>query len=278
MTRGICQSLVFVCLVFTADAVSCNGDEEVTQQLQSAIKNYRHAMQENERDSKLAAFQLAEQQFRQVIATIESEQRETLANANLYLNLGNAALQAEHLGPAIWAYRRALLQRPDHAQAAENLMFARSMLPARFQHSTEAGLVDTLFFWKAFLSESQIRFWAGVWFLLAAIGFAIGITRRKSQLVAVSFVPVAVWALLLISVLGFPSELSRWNAVIVSEDVTVRSADSINSPPRLQDPLPGGVEVRVTRERQRWREIEWQAGKTGWVRTTEVAIVSPNER
>ena len=79
-------------------------DAERTQ-VQRAIAEYTAAMETQDRHRRLERFARAEQLFRQTMEG--SPQQSPVHNAALYVNLGNAALQAERLGPAIAAYRRA---------------------------------------------------------------------------------------------------------------------------------------------------------------------------
>ena len=84
-------------------------------------------METKDRHLRLEKFARAEQLFRQLIEG--DAQQPPIHNVELYVNIGNAALQAERLGPAIAAYRRALALVPQQAQAQQNLAYARSLLP-----------------------------------------------------------------------------------------------------------------------------------------------------
>ena len=117
-----------------------------TTQIERAIDAYTAALESSDRNQRLEEFARAEQLFRQVIEG--SEQSEAIRNAELYLNLGNAALQAERLGPAIAAYRRALALAPQNAQAHQNLVYARSLLPDWVRREESFRLIDSLFFWR----------------------------------------------------------------------------------------------------------------------------------
>ncbi|MEM7561354.1 MAG: hypothetical protein AAF394_19690, partial [Planctomycetota bacterium] len=103
-----------------------NAESDAEAMLARAIKDYSAAMEGTARDQQLSAFAKSEQLFRQVAEVLRSEGREP--NAELLINLGNSALQAEHIGVAILSYRQALIRSPDSSQARQNLAFARTQV------------------------------------------------------------------------------------------------------------------------------------------------------
>ena len=130
------------------------GAAAESTQLERAIDAYTTALETTDRNLRLEEFARAEQLFRQVIDG--DGQLAPVRNAELYVNLGNAALQAERLGPAIAAYRRALALAPQNAQARQNLVYARSLLPDWVRREETIRLIDSLFFWRAMISRGQI--------------------------------------------------------------------------------------------------------------------------
>ena len=91
------------------------------QRVEAAVNRYAAAMDCEDRDQRLQMFSRAEQLFRQVIEG--DGHYAPVQNADLYTNMGNAALQAERIGPAIVAYRKALALEPQHDQARQNLTY-----------------------------------------------------------------------------------------------------------------------------------------------------------
>ena len=93
-----------------------------------------------------------------------------MESADLYANWGTSALQAEHLGVAVLAFRQALRLDPDHARALQNLNHARTLLPSWVPHPSHAGLWDSFFFWHRSLSVVEREVIAALAFLLACVG------------------------------------------------------------------------------------------------------------
>lgn len=239
--------------------------------LKQGLSEYTAAMESQDRNMRLQGFSRAEQLFRQAIA--EQRQTKGMANADLLVNLGNAALQAEHLGAAIVAYRQALLQQPSHQRARQNLQFARGLLPESVRFDPSTQLVDTLFFWRLLLSRPHLNLIAGICFLLAAALLALSLIRRSAWLRLLALLVGMIWGILFVSLIWDPS-YSQSEAVVVADEAYVHSADSAGSSLRIADPLPNGTEVRVLERRERWLEIE-VGGRSGWLNASQVSFVQP---
>ena len=139
----------------TGVGASSDGGHGGRQALLSrAIQTYSSAMETKDRDARIQAFAESEQLFRQLIAG--SDQHASVRNVALLVNMGNAALQAERVGPAILAYRRALLLDPAHLQARQNLRYARAAIPESVRQESTSGLIDTLFFWRTLYPRHQV--------------------------------------------------------------------------------------------------------------------------
>ena len=54
--------------------------------------------------------------------------------------------------------------------------------------------------------------------------------------------------------------------VVVADEAAGYSADSVGSPPRFPEPLPGGAEVRLIEERDGWAHVRLADGRDAWLR------------
>ena len=131
--------------------------------VQEANTTYRSALSMTERGARLEEFRRAERLYGRAVEQAEEEGRSI--GADLWVNYGNAAIQAEHLGSAVYAYRRALKLDPNHERARKNLRHARSLLPSWAQPPDTRSVVDTFFFWHQALSSTERQ-------LMAALAFA----------------------------------------------------------------------------------------------------------
>jgi tetratricopeptide (TPR) repeat protein len=238
--------------------------------LEEAVRQYRAALDVADRDQRLARFRRAELLFAR-LAEGGANENSAIHNADLYVNLGNAALGAERLGPAIVAYRRALRLDPDHHRAKQNLAHARTLLPAWVPRPQAGGMLDTFFAWSGRLSTGELQLLAAAAFLLAAALLAASILWRQTTLRHLALIPAAAWVLLLALLLA--SSGSSNAAVVIVPEVIARAADSAHAPPRLPQPLPGGAEVEVVEQRDQWLRVRLADNRDAWLPQSAVETV-----
>ena len=230
--------------------------EEAAGSLDRAAAKYREAQATEDRDTRLARFASAQRLYWQLTQSDSP-------SAGLWTNAGNAALQAEDLGNAILAYRRALALDPDHRQASQNIEHARSLLPAWVARPSRGSALDAFFFWHKSFSRAERTTYAALGFALAVLLLAASIRWRRSALRNLALLPALGWAALMISV--FIDQGEDAAAVITNEEVVVRSSDSANAASRFSNPLPGGAEVSILQARETWTQIQLADGRDGWV-------------
>jgi hypothetical protein len=242
--------------------------EEPTETLaRQAVEAYEHGQSVTEPTARAAAFEQAERLFNAVAAR-------GVANADLYANAGTAALQAERLGPAVLAFRRALALDPGHTRARRNLAHARDLLPAWVPRPETDSVLDTFFFWHRSLSTGERLGAAAICFLLAALAGSLAIRWPSALTRGLTLIPALAWLGLVASlVVDARSERDR-EAVIVAGETVARASDSPNAPARFAEPLPGGTEVAVAEARDRWVRIRLANEREAWVSRTTVSSIS----
>jgi tetratricopeptide (TPR) repeat protein len=251
-------------------AASASAQAPNAAQIEEAIASYQSALDTSERDARLEGFRKAERLFARIAQS-------GAANPELYTNLGNAALQAEHLGAAVLAYRRALAIDPNHPRALQNLEYVRTLLPDWVPKPEPGGLLDSFFFWHETLARSDRALGAAVAFAVAAILLALSIRLRKSALRTAAILPALVWAGLVVSVAIDFGGAQRDDAVVVADETVARAADSALAPSTFAAPLPGGVEVRILERRSPWVRIRLANGRDAWVAESALATVAALE-
>jgi len=200
----------------------------------------------------------------------------TLMIAILLLTSANAEA-ATDLGPAVIAYRRALLIDPSLERARQNLLHARGLLPDWVPSPTEDGALDSFFGWHKQVSRSDkldlaaAAFAAAMLSLAASLAFGFVSARYFCALAS------AVWFALLASVAFDPSRAAASEAVVVAREVLARAADSINAPSRFGEPLPSGTELRILEDRGGWLQIELHNGRNAWVVASAVERISTRD-
>jgi tetratricopeptide (TPR) repeat protein len=233
----------------------------VEGRLEEAIAVYQEAMELEDRDARLVAFGRAQRLFESVIE--QSEAR----NADLYVNLGNAALGAGRVGPAIVAYRRALGLDPGHGRARQNLSQARKLVPAWAPRASESSQWGTFFFWRGVVSTSTTVLLTAAAFCVGALLLAVAIRYRQGWARNLGILVLCFWgALFGIGVwedVGYGAG-GEWR-VVVADEAVARSADAINAPPRFAEPLPSGVEMELIESRDEWVHVRLADGRDAWL-------------
>ena len=256
LTRA-CRFVWLLCALaplLSAERLQAASSEEM---LLEAVERYTHALNTEERDPRIEAFRRSQRLFAAVASEVE--------NADLYTNLGNAALQAEDLGASILAYRRGLRLAPDHPRALQNLDHARSQLPAWVPRPGPEGLLDGFFSWHRSLSRELRALLAAVCFAAASLLVASGICFRQTTLRNVATLPLLAWAALLTSLLADPAGSSSQEAVVTLPEVVARAADSALAPSAFPEPLPSGVEIRILEQRSPWLRVRLANGRDVWL-------------
>lgn len=258
-------------LLLAAAAATATADDAVGKDtLARALDSYAASLEESDRDARLAGFAHAEGLFASVIES-------GAHSAALETNLGNAALQAEHRGRAVLAYRRALELDANFPRALQNLEHVRSLLPGWVPRPEPAGIFDTFFFYRA-LPRADRALAGSAAFALGGLLIGLSIRLRLGALRGAGALALVAWALLAGSASfdGFDGRNKAANAaVITSDEVLARSADSTLAPLAFPEPLPGGTEVTLAEQRSPWARVRLANGRDAWVNESSVTRLVP---
>jgi tetratricopeptide (TPR) repeat protein len=255
--------LALVSLVGVSPAASQSTDETLLEQ---ALASYRSGLDTVERTARLEFFRQAQRLFSRVS---EGE----ADNPELLTNLGNAALQAEDLGVAVLAYRRALVLDPSFPRAVQNLEHARTLLPEWVPKPEAGGLLDSFFFWHRTLSRAERSRGAAFAFLAMGLLVAGAIRLRQPAMRNAAVIPALIWLVLIASVAVDFNAGSLEDAVVTVDETVARAADSALAPSTLPAPLPAGVEVRILEKRGRWLRVHLANGRDAWVAESSLTPV-----
>jgi hypothetical protein len=256
--------LAAVALVCTLSRAHAAPSEGVVARVAAASEAFRTATEVEGTEDRESAFRDAARLYEDVLDG-------GLRNGALHYNAANAWMLSGDVGRAILHYRRALLVRPGDPRALANLETARQRRLDRFEETSAGALTGTLFFWHTGLSlGAKVPLAAGAW----ALGFgllAIGVWLPAGRGGKRGATRVGAFALLVAVAVGV-SVVIEWRereardaAVILVEEVALRTGDGASYPERYENPVHNGAEVRVVEERGGWMDIELPDGKRGWV-------------
>ena len=261
------QHVLLMAFVILMAAVQPGMSESLEQKVQQALDIYAQAQESTNKEERMEKFRQAQRLF----AYASDQGVKTPA---LYTNIGTSALQAENLGDAVLAFRRALALDPDHPQALKNLQQSRTLLPKWLPRPTEEGLLDSFFSWHKSMAAGERAGFAALFFLLSAVGFAVSIRWRLVLVRNLSFLPLLLWLVLLGSYIVEINAKSGRGAVITVNDTVARVSDSVNSPQRFSQPLPAGAEVQVLEVRGDWARVSLSNGRDAWVGIRSLTYVA----
>ncbi len=234
-----------------------------TPSFEQARAIYNQALAEQDRAARTRGFARAERMYRQLVAMHPNRPA-------LLTDWGNAALGAQDLGRATLAYRRALELDPSLTRAERNLTWVRERGPSWLPRPRDRGALESLLFWNRFLSVPARH-------VVAALAFAAALMllapwgRGRRVLVPVAIIPALIWLLMLASIF-YQRDASR-DAVVLTDGLRLRAADSVGAPMALPDPLPAGAEVVVEETRGAWARVVLADGSAGWLASSGLGRV-----
>jgi len=265
---ALVASLLVAALFGAASIPAQASGSDRRERLERALDDYANAQAESDRDARRAGFSRSEQGFAALI-------EEGGATPALLTNLGNAALQAGHVGQAVLAYQRALRldpSAPSSRTARQNLAHLRSLLPGWVPRPSEDEGADTLFIYRR-IPESIRSLAAAGCFALAALLLAVSIRRREGPWRGLAIGASIVWLGLLASVVLDDPSGEGEAAVLTADETPARSSDSAMAPLAFPEPLPPGVEVERLEVRGDFARIRLANGRDVWVRSSNVTPV-----
>jgi hypothetical protein len=209
------------------------------------------------------------------VAAYEEVDRQGLASADVAFNLGDAYFRKGALGPAIWAFERAIAVDPGDDDARYNLERARKLAARRANDRMEGEDRDPAWMRLVGGMSAATETWTFVAFYLAF--FAVLVGRRwargewRPALVAGASV-LAVGALLSGALLAGRVTLDRIPFGVVLPDViAVKEGADVNY--RTSFDAHAGLRVRIVDHDQDWLRVRLANGLEGWVRSQDVGRI-----
>ncbi len=228
-----------------------------------------------------ASMSAAEEAYRQKDWRTAAQRYEALAadglvHEELFYNLGNAHLQGGALGPAIYAYERALRLSPAHVDAQANLALARRIVAERTTNQLPDA--QAVGWWLQLARAVPIGLSTAALLLANAFFFAalasrkhwpLGRRRRAVQGVTSLF---ALTALVAGAVLAGHSHVrdNTYDGVVLADSAVMREGPDAQLEERGQ--LHPGLRIALVRAEPEWLFIRLGNGLEGWVMRSEVGL------
>ena len=209
------------------------------------------------------------------VAAYEEVDRQGGASADVAYNLGDAYFRKGALGPAIWAFERALAVDPNDDDARYNLDQARKLAARRAHDRIEGEDRDPAWMRLVGGVSAAAETWMFVAFYLAFFGVLIGRrwTRGDSRPALVAgAVVLGVGALLSGALLAGRVYLDRIPfGVVLPDQIAVKEGADINY--RTSFDAHAGLRVRIVDRDQDWLRVRLANGLEGWVRGQDIGRI-----
>jgi tetratricopeptide (TPR) repeat protein len=209
------------------------------------------------------------------VAAYEEVDRRGPASADVAFNLGAAYFRKGAIGPAIWAFERALAIDPNDDDARYNLDKARKLAARRAQDRIEGEDKDPA--WMRIVGGLSPS--TATWFFVATyLGFFAVLAGRRwarsewrPALVAVAAV-LATGAALSGALLAGRAVLDRMPfGVVLPDEIAVKEGADANY--RTSFAAHAGLRVRVVDQDQDWLRVRLANGLEGWVKAQDVGRI-----
>jgi tetratricopeptide (TPR) repeat protein len=206
------------------------------------------------------------------VTAYEGLDRQGVVSGDLYFNLGDAYFRKGALGPAIWAFERALALDPSDEDARFNLDQARKLAAARTQDRLQGEQHEPA--WIRVVTSISPGLLT-LMFVLLYVGTFVGLylwRRAREDLRATSAAVVSLLAAgaMLTGALVFARlQLERTPfGVVLPDAVAVKEGADLNY--RTSFDVHAGLRVRIVERDQDWLRIRLGNGLEGWVRSADV--------
>ncbi|MDG1422257.1 MAG: tetratricopeptide repeat protein [Flavobacteriaceae bacterium] len=219
--------------------------------------------------------------YSEAISSYEKIEALGLISSALYYNLGNCHYKLNQVASAIYNYEKALLLDPLNEDAQSNLVFAKRLTIDAIEE------IPKTIFQKlddAIVKKLSYNEWAIVNVVFSVLGtllfllFYFSFTPSKKRVFFVT--SILSFLLLLVTLFFTIKEYTYSNttveAIIFSKETSVNNAPTDNSEKIFT--LHEGTKVLVLDTVDNWKKIRISDGKTGWIISDKIKILSIFEK
>ncbi|MBW2960256.1 tetratricopeptide repeat protein [Mesonia aestuariivivens] len=229
--------------------------------------------QDNEALFKQASQDYADGNYKKAIDQYEKILGNGEASANLYYNLGNAHYKLDHIAPSIYNYEKALLLKPNHQDAKNNLVFAQNMTLDAIDDLPKSSLSKVV---NNIISKLSYNGWAwlavssSVLLLIFFFFYYFSATTGKKRVFFTVFVVscIVMISSVIFAYLQFDIQQKKKFAIIFAEESTVLSEPNSSSSNVFT--LHEGTKIKLLDEFNKYYKIALSDGREGWIRATDL--------
>lgn len=205
-------------------------------------------------------YQQAAEEYEQLAAQKPSKE--------VYFNLGNSYYQLQKVGPAIYAYEKALQIDPTFLEAQENLKFAEQLKVENVTYQKKISKREMLHQTIGFLTPDQWGYLTIAGVALATLSFAV------YYFSAASGIKKTFFSVLLLALIGVALSMTAGFAEKSYSDkqryaIVIRPETNIKAEPRPTAKnvkiCAEGTKLFVLESTSKWLKVELPDLSSGWV-------------
>ncbi|MEM5566514.1 tetratricopeptide repeat protein [Psychroserpens sp. AS72] len=198
-------------------------------------------------------------------------------SAELYYNIANAHYKLNHVAPSIYYYEKALLLKPNDKEILNNLAYAKNMTIDAIEIVPEVGFSRVI---KKATNIMVFDNWAKlsvvlvVLFVLLFLMYYFSQSTSKKRLAFITSVSALILAFIALAFAFNSYDLDQKNqiAIVFAQESQIKNEPNLRSEEAFK--LHEGTKVQVIDTVANWKKIKLSDGKTGWVITDDIKLVT----
>ncbi len=201
-------------------------------------------------------------------------------SVELYFNLANAHYKLNNIAPSIYFYEKALQLSPNDEELKNNLAFAKNMTIDAIDAIPLAGLskiVNKATNLMSFDGWAKIAVGLVFCFVILCLLYYFAYTTLNKRL---AFIGSLTTLCLMLITLAFA--FHKYNlvkndrpAIVFEQESKIKSEPNSRSEESFR--LHEGTKVQVLDTVKNWSKIKLSDGKTGWISSSEIKLLSNND-
>jgi len=207
------------------------------------------------------------------VAILETENH----SAELYFNLANAHYKLNNIAPSIYFYEKALQLSPNDNEIKNNMAFAKNMTIDAIDVIPETGISKLI---KNTTNMMSFDAWAKtsvifvLCFVLLFLIYYFAYSTINKRLAFIGSISSLVLLCLSLSFTFHKFNIDKKNkpAIVFAQESKIKSEPNSRSEESFR--LHEGTKVQVLDTINNWKKIKLADGKTGWVSSNDIKMLS----
>ncbi|WP_040279724.1 tetratricopeptide repeat protein [Psychroserpens damuponensis] len=198
-------------------------------------------------------------------------------SAELYYNIANAHYKLNHVAPSIYYYEKALLLKPNDKDILNNIAYAKNMTIDAIETVPEVGfsrLIKNATSTLVFDDWAKLSIALVVLFVVLFLMYYFSQSTSKKRIAFITSVTSLIAACIVLGFAFNSYDIHQKNqiAIVFAQESQIKNEPNLRSAEAFK--LHEGTKVQVIDTVTNWKKIKLSNGKTGWIITDDIKIVT----